>query len=214
MIQPLPEQDLIQGLKRKSTEAFEELVAGYARRLYYVSIQILRNPQDAVQETFLKAFQTIEDFREESSLYTWLYRIACNQSLMKLRHQSQHKVVPIEPYLPRFEQGQHVDPILDWSSAPDSTLETQELTDFFEKCIQELPGDYRLAYILKDVEKLSEDHVCEILGVTKPAMKNRVHAARLVIRKRIEEHVFKRNTSKAAAGGPTSAGAVGWGLMS
>jgi RNA polymerase sigma-70 factor (ECF subfamily) len=190
----VPEQVLVERLKHNSTEAFEELVATYARRLYSVSMRILRNPQDAedaVQETFLKAFQTIEDFREESSLYTWLYRIVCNQSLMKLRQQRQHPVIPIEPYLPSFERGQHSDQIQDWNRAPDFAVRSQELAEFLEKCIQELPEDYRLAYILKDVEKLSEDHVCQILGVTKPAMKNRVHSARLVIRKRIEDHFLK-----------------------
>ncbi|MBI2821438.1 MAG: sigma-70 family RNA polymerase sigma factor [Acidobacteria bacterium] len=201
MAEPLTEQDLIQRLRKKSAEAFEELVAGYARRLYYVSIRILRNAQDAedaVQETFLRAFQTIDGFREESSLYTWLYRIVCNQSLMKLRQRSHHPVVPIEPYLPRFEQGQHADPILDWSETPDVALQTKEISDLFEKCVRELPEDHRLAYILKDVEKLSEDHVCEILGVSKPTMKNRVHSARLVIRKRIEDHFFNRDTRKTA----------------
>ncbi len=197
-----PEQGLVGRLKQKSTEAFEELIALYTRRLYYVSFRILRNAQDAedaVQETFLNAFQTIGDFREESSLYTWLYRIACNQSLMKLRQQSQHRVVSIEPYLPRFEQGQHVDACLDWTQAPDFALRTQELADFFQKCIDELPEDYRLAYILKDVEKLSEDRVCEILGVSKPTMKNRVHHARLMIRKRVQDHFFSRRARESAS---------------
>jgi len=181
---------LVRSLKENAPGAFEELVSQFARRLYSVSFRILRNAEDAedaVQETFLNAFRAIGTFREEASLYTWLYRIACNQSLERIKRQGQKKVVPIEPHLPSYEYGQHVDPVSDWSKRPDHELQLQELSDYYEQCIDELPEDYRVAYVLKDVEKLSEDEVCQILGVTKFTMKNRVHRARLVIRKRIEE---------------------------
>ena len=195
---------LVQRLKKKSPEAFEELVSEYARRLYSVSLRILRNPQDAedaVQETFLKVLQSIDSFREDSSLYTWLYHIVSNESLMKLRREGKREVVPIEPYLPKFEQGQHKEQIHDWSQQlPDQTLETQELSDFFAKCIDELPEHYRIAYILKDVEKLSEDQVCNILRISKWAMKSRVHRARLAIRERVGERFFKDSRSKGGRG--------------
>lgn len=196
MASPMGERKLIEHLKQKSEEAFAELVSTYAQRLYYVSLRILRNPQDAedaVQETFLNAFQAINNFREESSLYTWLCRIVCNQSLLKLRQQRQHNVVPIEDYLPQFERGQHKDTILDWNEAPDRSLHAEELAEFFEQCIDELPEDYRIAYILKDVEKLPEERVAEIVGASRSAIKNRVHRARLVIRKRVEDQFFKRD---------------------
>jgi RNA polymerase sigma-70 factor (ECF subfamily) len=190
----MSEQDLVRRLKDKSPEAFEELVAHYARRLYSVSMRLLRNPQDAedaVQETFFNVSQSIDTFREESSLYTWLYRIVTNQALAKLKQQRRRSVVPIEPYLPRFEQGKHADRILDWRQVPDSVLSSQQLSEFFETCIDELPEEFRLAYILKDIEKLPEDEVSKILGVTKSTVKNRVHRARLVIRRRVEEYFLK-----------------------
>ena len=186
----MTEETLVESLKQKSSEAFEELVTRYARRLYVVSYRILRNPQDAedaVQETFLQVFRSIHRFREESSLFTWLHRIATNQALDKLRKQGPFEVVPIEPYLPHFESGRLVDQMRDWRKEPNFVLQAKELELFFEKCINELPDEYRSPYILKDVEKLSEDQVCEILGLSKPIMKNRVHRARLVIRKRVEE---------------------------
>lgn len=193
-------QPLIESLKRKSEGAFEELVAAYGRRLYYVSLRILRNRQDAedaVQETLLKALQSIQGFREESSLYTWLYRITCNQSLLKLRQR--HRVVSIEPYLPQFENGQHRHEVLDWEKAPDRALHAEQLSQFFEQCVDELPEDYRVAYILKDIEKLSEEQAAEVLGVTRSTLKNRVHRARLVIRKRVEDHFFKELRPKSRA---------------
>lgn len=190
----MSDRELIAGLKQGSPEAYRELVGSYGRRLYSVGLRLLRNPQDAedvVQETLLKAFQAIDSFREDSSLYTWLYRIACNESLMKLRARGRQQTVPIDPYLPKFEEGHHVEAIEDWSGLPDRMLESQELSEFFERCVDELPEEYRVAYVLKDVEKLSEEQVCRILKLTKPAMKNRVHRARLVIRQRIEERFLK-----------------------
>lgn len=187
-------ENLVSSLKQRSPEAFEELVQNYGRRLYFVSFRILRNAEDAedtVQETFLKAFQNIDSFREESSLYSWLYRIVTNESLLKLRKKGPSQVVPIDPYLPHFEGAQHVAEIMDWTELPDFALHTQELGEFFERCITELPEEYRIAYLLKDVEKLSEDEVCNILGVSKATMKNRVHRARLVIRKRVENYFYK-----------------------
>lgn len=190
----MSEQALVRRLQQGSPAAFEELVEKYARRLYSVSLRILRNKQDAedaVQEAFLKVFESIDSFREDATLYTWLYKIATNQSLMKVRERSKKQVVSIETYLPRFEYGQHTETIEDWKALPDLALETKELEEFFERCLDELPEEYRLAYILKDVEKLSEEDVCRILDVSKAAMKNRVHRARLVIRKRIEENFFR-----------------------
>lgn len=200
-IQEIPESRLVALLKSGSPEAFELLVARFGRLLYAVSFRIVRNAQDAedaVQETFLSAFQSIQNFREESSLNTWLYRIVCNHSLRKVQQQSRRRDLPIEPFLPHFERGQHTEKILDWSHVPESSLRGKELSEFFERCIDELPEDLRIPYILKDVEKLSEERVCEILGVTKFTMKNRVHRARLVIRKRVEDEFFRAPAPRAA----------------
>ena len=87
------ERSLVKCLKEKSPQAFEELVDIFASRLYSTGIRILGSPEDtedALQETFLKAFQSISNFREQSSLYTWLYRIMVNQSLVKLRQIRRH----------------------------------------------------------------------------------------------------------------------------
>lgn len=187
----MSDQMLVTQLKERSAGAFEELVRTYGRRLYSASFRIVRNQQDAedaVQETFLKVFRSIDSFRGQSSLYTWLYKILTNESLMKVRERSKGEVVDIDSYLPQFEYGQHTGSIQDWTGFPDLALESKELAEFFEQCIDELPEPYRLPYILKDVEKLSEDEVCQILDLSRAAMKNRVHRARLVIRQRMEEH--------------------------
>lgn len=189
------EQSFVKRLQRKSPQAFEELIQTYACRLYSLGMRLLDNSEDiedAVQETLLKTFQSIKSFREESSLYTWLCRIMVNQSLTKLRQARKHRlVVPIEPYLTLFEQGQ------DYqrngvSTRPDLMLDARELAGFFEKCIMELPPNYRSLYIMKDVEELSEDQVCEALQISKSVMKSSVHRARLMIRQKVANHFLKR----------------------
>ncbi len=189
-------------VKRLSPEAFEEVVNRYGRRLYSASLRILRNPEDAedaVQETFLKAFQSIRSFRGESSLYTWLYRIVQNQSLAKLRHRSQCRLIPIEACPCHFEQGKHVHCLQDRGQSPDLVLYTLQLVEFLDQCIQDLPDSYRRAYVLKDVEKLSEDQVCEILGISKSTMKNRARRARLVVRNHVKKRFLAATPKRSPA---------------
>ena len=187
------EQRLAAGLQMGSPEAFDELVDRHARRLFSVAMRILRNAQDAedcVQETFLKVFQSISSFRGQASLSTWLYRIATNQALTKLRKERGNPVVDVESHLPKFVLGEHLTVVRDWSQLPDLALQTKELTENLERFIAELPEHYRIPYILKDMEKLSEAEVSEALGLPKTTIKNRVHRARLVIRSRLEEHLL------------------------
>ena len=184
-----PDRPLIDRLRTRSEEAFEELVKRYGQRLHSVSLRILRNPSDAeevVQDTFLKVFRSLDRFRADASLYTWLYRIVSNESITRLRSRKRKPEIPIEDHLPAFEEGQHVEVFVDWKPGPDGQLQSAELTEFFEQCVDELPESHRLAYLLKDIEGLSEEKVAEILGITRSAMKNRVHRARLAIRTRIE----------------------------
>lgn len=187
------EQRLVSGLKSRSPEAFDELVNRHARRLFAVAMRILRNAQDAedcVQETFLRAFQSISSFREQSSLSTWLYRIATNRALSKLRKERGIPVVAVEDYLPQFVEGEHATIVRDWRQLPDQALQSRELIAHLERFIAELPEHHRIPYILKDLEELSEAEVSRILGLPKTTIKMRVHRARLVIRSRLEEHLL------------------------
>ena len=185
-------------LQQTDGGAFERLVDQYGKSLYAVSFRILKNSQDAedaVQETFLKTFRAIDRFRGDSSLYTWLYRIAQNQSLMKLRKRNRAVTVSLDAWITPSEREQQSLPPTNWlpSQNPDPglSLHTRQLSEFVRHCIQELPKNYRRAYLLKDVKSLSEDQVCRRLGISKASMKSRVHRARLLVRKRVRDHFFK-----------------------
>lgn len=140
-----------------------------------------------MQETFLNAYKVIDSFQEESSLSTWLYRIVTNHSLKKLKEQAGNNQVAVESPLPEVEAGEPSALMLDWSRVPELNLRGWELGDFFEKCLDELPVELRVAYILKDLERLREDQVSAVLGISQHTTAKRVHRARLVIRKRLED---------------------------
>jgi RNA polymerase sigma-70 factor (ECF subfamily) len=190
MASKLNERELVLGLKEKKEEAYRRLIEEYSGKLYRLAFRILRQEEEArevLQEAFLKVVTKIESFHEASSLYTWLYRITLNEALMRKRGSHSHQELPLEDYLPHYEFGVATDVYTDWSRLPDELFEKEEVRSFVQACVEELPKDLKSAYLLKDVEGLSEEEVCGILEISRPAMKNRVHRARLILRKRIED---------------------------
>ena len=186
----ISEKDLIQGLREKADWAFKELISRWLDKLYRLSLRFLKRPEEAqeiVQEVLLKVVEKIATFEGTSSLYTWLYRVTVNESLMRLRPNKGKVQVSWEDVLPKYENGIHLGNFSDWAKLPDEKFAEKEFQEFVQASIELLPDDLKTAYLLKDVEQLPEDEVCKILELTKPAMKNRVHRARLFLRKRIEE---------------------------
>lgn len=188
------EQDLLEGLKNRSDEAYREFVEGYSGRLFRVISRFLPSPEEAkevLQTVFLKVIENIPRFEGNSSLYTWTYRIAVNEALMRIRSRKGKREISWEEVLPHYEDGIRTYEIPDWSKLPDKQFADRELQEFVQGCVAELPEEEKSAYLLKDVEQLSEDEVCSLLKLTKPTMKNRVHRARLFLRKKIEERYVR-----------------------
>lgn len=186
----ISEKDLIQGLRKKADWAYKELISRWSDKLYRLSLRFLKRQEEAeeiVQEVLLKVVEKIDTFEGGSSLYTWLYRITVNESLMRLRPDKGKILVSWEEGLPQYENGIHLQEFSDWAKLPDEKFSEKEFQEFVQASIELLPDDLKTAYLLKDVEQLPEEEVCKILNLTKPAMKNRVHRARLFLRKRIEE---------------------------
>lgn len=189
MASKMNEGELVLGLKERREESYRQLIEEYSDKLFHLALRILRQEEEArevLQEAFLKVVTKIDSFHEESALYTWLYRITLNEALMRRRAGHSHQEISFEDYSPHYEFGIAVEPYSDWSKLPDRLFEKEEFRNFVRSCVDELPEELRISYHLKEEEGLSEDEVCEILEITKPAMKNRVHRARLVLRKRIE----------------------------
>src|SRR5216684_5479955 len=133
--------DLVHASKNGDVTAFEQLVKRYDRRLLRIAEHVTHNredSQDAVQEAFLKAFQHLGEFREDSQFSTWLIRITLNQSLMKVRKQRRSiREVPLEE---DFQSGENMLPIevADWAPNPEQLYRASELRDILIKALREL----------------------------------------------------------------------------
>ena len=184
---------LVTEAKAGSYPAFEELVNRYEKKIYRLGLNITGSPEDAedvLQETFLKAFQHLPEFREDARFYTWLVRIGVNEGLMKLRRRRADKTVGMEDQVD--EEGVVMPrEFTDWKPNPEQLLAQSELASILSSAAQSLPPTFRTVFFLRDVEGLSTAETAEMLGLTESAVKARLFRARLQLREDLSD-VFKR----------------------
>ncbi len=192
---------LVHAAKAGDMEAFEQLVQRYDRNVFRIANHITRNTEDAedvVQEAFLKAYQHLDRFQENSKFYTWLVRIAVNEALMKLRRRKSDRTVSIDQDV-ETEEDTIPREIADWSPNPEQLYGTDELRDILTKTIQGLPPGFRTVFVLRDVEGLSTEETAEALDLSVPAVKSRLLRARLQLRERLSRYFKqKRNAGDGA----------------
>src|SRR5437867_7858623 len=181
---------LVEQLRRQESGAAEALVAAYGDRAYRLAIRITGNEQDAeevVQDALWTAARKIETFKGESAFGSWLYRITANTAYQKLRaRQSKRHEVFWDDLSPSFdEQGHHVEPAGDWSVRMEEPALQTELRTVLSTAIGDLPDDYRTAFVLHDMEGMSNPEIAAALHISLPAVKSRVHRSRLFLRQRL-----------------------------
>jgi RNA polymerase sigma-70 factor, ECF subfamily len=189
--------ELVHASKNGNIAAFEELVKRYDRKLLRIAQHITRNredSQDAVQEAFLKAFQNLGHFREESQFSTWLIRITVNQSLMKRRKQRAISEVSLDE---GFEAEGDVLPreVADWAPNPEQLYGASELRQILAKALGELRLISRTLFVLRDIEGLSTDQTAAVLGLSHAAVKARLWRARLQLRESLTRYFGKQPES-------------------
>ena len=185
---------LVQAAKQGDVGAFEQLVKRYDRNIFRIAQHITQNREDAedvVQDAFLKAYENLDQFQGNSKFYTWLVRIAVNESLMKLRRRKTSKTVSMDEDV-ETEEGSMPREFADWSPNPEQQYGQSELGDILRKTIQGLPTSFRTVFVLRDVEGLSTEETAEMLSLSIPAVKSRLLRARLQLRERLNRY-FKKN---------------------
>lgn len=182
------EEPLLRAALAGDAEAFQALAGAHAAGVYGVALQITKNPTEAeevLQDTMLSAYEKLATFRGASSFKTWLYRIATNTALMRLR---KAKRAP-EPLPEEWEKPADPRP---WSDDPESSYAREELRGILAQALETLPEIYRTTFWLRDVEGLGNQEVADILGLTLPAVKSRVLRARLHLRDQLAPYFEER----------------------
>lgn len=184
------EQSLMARLQQGDAEAFTILFQRYGASTARQARHLLGNEADAeevVQEVFLTLFAKASTFRGDAALSTWLYRLTANAALSRLRRRQRHPEVAMDDCLPRFrDDGHHlVRPVVDWSQDLERCCATEELRRLLRQAIEALPPVDKAVLVLSDIEELSNREIGEILELSVPAVKARLHRARLFLREKL-----------------------------
>ncbi len=189
---PEGDAELVERLKRGEEEAFAGLLRRYHGKVYGLAMNMTRNAQDAeevTQDVFLAVYRKVGNFDGRAAFSTWLYRIASNAALMKLRGRRREPHLPIEEAGPAFTpDNRFARPVADWSALPEEQLLAAESRRVLEQAIEALPPDYKAVVVLRDIEGLANPEVAKVLGATVLAVKSRLHRARLALRERLAAH--------------------------
>ena len=192
----IPDVELVRRAQQGDGSAYAELVGRHQRQLYRLALRMTGSEADAqevLQEAFLNAYQKLPNFRGEAQFSSWLYRIAANSALMRLRRKRRAPDAltdqPLELQGPRFSAEGYLDPPprSDWSQRADEKMMDRELGTAIDQAVNGLPDDYRTVFLLKDVDGLSNEEIADALELTVPAVKSRLHRARLALREKLGE---------------------------
>jgi len=180
------ESVLVDRAKVGDRDAFEELVRRHAERLYAVVLRFVADgdeAQEVTQEAFLRAWRSIARFEGRSRFFTWLYRIGINEAKRRVARRPPVHVASLD--------DEPVPEAPDWSEAPETRSDQQDLRRVLEQAVRSLPVEYRATIVLRDVEGLSTREAAEVMDLGEAAFKSRLHRARLAVRRALDEYFLE-----------------------
>ncbi len=185
------EKALISRLKYGEESAFREFVSMYRRNVYNLALRILSDREEAYdlsQEVFLAVYTSINSFKEKSSLRTWIYRVTVNRCLNRLDKWKRRKrklQVPLEN-----DEEDRLSPIEKLSSEqphPDRMAESVQLQEGIKRALSELPVEFRLAVVLRDIDGLTYEEISEALKVGLGTVKSRINRGRSLLKDKLRD---------------------------
>jgi len=183
----MEEKQLIEKAQAGDKKSLSELVKNYEQTIYNFAFKICRDKNYAeqiMQETFYSMVKSLHQFDHNSKLSTWLYRIVANHCLMMARKRKNRPFISLDDDEENLFEEKYA---ADWSSIPYKDTENEELKTILDKAIQNLSPDYRIVFLLRDVEGLSTEETAQVTELSVPAVKSRLHRARAFLRKEINE---------------------------
>ena len=196
----IDEATLVVQARDGDDKAFAELVRRYEGKIFRLAQHVTQNREDAedvLQETFMKAYEHLDQFKGDSKFYTWIVRIAVNQALMKLRRRKTDKSVSLDETIDTGEDTL-VREIAAWDEDPEQRFSRDELGTILDSAIHSLEPPYRSVFVLRDIEELSTEETADALNLSVPAVKSRLLRARLQLREKLTRY-FKRKGDDAFA---------------
>jgi RNA polymerase sigma-70 factor, ECF subfamily len=187
------ERRFVERLQRHDERAFNELVEAYSPRVYRLVARMLGRREDAedmAQEVFVQVFKGIGQFRGESKLGTWIYRVAinlCKNRSKYLSRRQDDKQDALDAVADRQPLHEAKGVTSGQVNRPDHMVEGMQIEAIMRKCIAELDPDFREALILRDVENLSYEEIIDITGVAEGTVKSRIHRARALLKQRVAQ---------------------------
>ena len=192
-VEKLSEQQLVSRSCKGDKAAYRLLVEKFQERIYAVAYGVLRNREDAedvAQEAFVKAYLSLKNFRQDSSFYTWLYRIAYNMAIDFKRKVARRGGSAVEWDPEMLSEQVSQTPLLQESERPDESFERGELRSALKFALEELTEPHRVVIVLREVDGMSYDEIADVVGVSKGTVMSRLHYARKRLQEILSESAF------------------------
>lgn len=188
--------ELIAGLRGRDQASYRQLITEYGPALYRIALRLTDGPhdaQDVLQETLLTVMAKVDTVHDPAMLPAWLRRVTVNNALMRRRACREEPVSGLGPGGTEFTRdGDRVQPVSSWPPLPEAELLRRETRGVLEAAVRELPDGAREVYVLADIEELPRDEVAELLGVSRDAVRVRLHRARTTLRQALEDYFAER----------------------
>ena len=188
----LEDAELVELARQRDSAAFRVIMRRHNRRLFRVARAVTRDDseaEDVVQEAYTLAFTNLGTFRGDSSLATWLTRIAMNEALGRLRRS--RPTVELSALDAEHRNDAHIIqfPMMTSNYDPERTVAQREIGRLMERAIDGLPDIFRVVFMMRDVEELSVEETAGLLGLPEATVKTRLHRARRLLRQALDEQL-------------------------
>ncbi len=179
---------LIDKIKIGDDRAFAQLVKRYEQTVWGFAFKLCRNKEKAeesFQDTFINVFRKIDQFNSRSKFSTWLYTIVANNCLMHHRKRKLESLLESLDEAPDLENKEVQKQLAAWDDSPIETMMNKELREQMDAAISELPDEYKVVFVLRDLEEKTTEETAKILKISVPAVKSRLRRSRIFLRHKL-----------------------------